>query len=595
MGARAACLQMGLCCDILAVMVNNNEHDIKTFAIGESDFKKVITGNHYYVDKSLFIKDIIDRGELILLIPRPRRFGKTLNISMLKYFYDCCLDTLSNQPGATNNKSLFDSLAIQDTGEKYLGKMGQYPVIFLTFKDIKEPDWETCYDKIKQLIQDEYSHHYYLLDSKKLQPHELDYFKRIIGRDGNKGDYENSLGKLLIFLNRYYGKQVVILIDEYDQPIHAGFNHGYYDEIINFMRNFLCAGLKDTGQYLEKGIITGVLRIAKESIFSGLNNPGVFTLLSEEFDDKFGFTENEVEKMLKDFNVFHLYESVRSWYNGYKFGNTVIYNPWSIINFLSRKGNTPQPYWLNTSDNRLMETLLTKGGKELHEELEQLIRGKAIEKAIDEDIVLKDVGVRENLLWSFLLMGGYLRQSDGKRDENTGKLFYSLFIPNKEVRIIYTGIIERYFTDRIENKKLEIMLKALIDGDIKLFEKMLRKVIAAVFSYHDFGSEPEKVYHALVAGLLVWISGTHEIKSNRESGYGRYDISIIPRDPHKIGYVIEFKTIDTEEGETVESAAESALKQIEDKKYETELLERGIKNIKKLAIVFNGKDVTVRE
>ena len=577
-------------------MVNNNEHMTKTFAIGESDFKKVITGNHYYVDKSLFIKDIIDRGELILLIPRPRRFGKTLNISMLKYFYDCCPDTtLSNRPSATNNKSLFDSLAIQDAGAKYLEKMGQYPVIFLTFKNIKESDWETCYYKIKQLIQKEYFRHYYLLDSKKLQPYELDYFKRIIGLEGNKGDFENSLENLLILLNHYYGKQVVILIDEYDQPIHAGFNHGYYDEIIDFMFNFLCAGLKDTGQYLEKGIITGILRIAKESIFSGFNNPGVFTLLSREFDDKFGFTEKEVEKMLKDFNVFHLYEQVRSWYNGYKFGDTIIYNPWSIINFLSRKGNTPQPYWLNTSDNRLMETLLTKGGKELQEELEQLIRGEAIEKAIEEDIVLKDVDVRENLLWSFLLMSGYLKQSDEKRDETTGKLYYSLFIPNKEVRIIYTGIIERYFTDRIENKKLENMLKALIDGDIKLFEKMLRKVIAAVFSYHDFGSEPEKVYHALVAGLLIWISGTHEIKSNRESGYGRYDISIIPRDPHKVGYVIEFKAIDTEEGETVDSATKLALKQIDDKKYETELLERGITNIKKLAIVFNGKEVTVRE
>ncbi|MDQ1354820.1 MAG: hypothetical protein QG657_5129, partial [Acidobacteriota bacterium] len=531
-------------------------------------------------------------------------FGKTLNITMLKYFYDCCPETTfpsppvpeNKQPGTDNTyHKLFDSLAIKEAGREYTDKMGQYPVIFLTFKDIKEHDWETCFHKLKQLIQLEYSHHYYLLESKKLLPHQLDYFKRIISLEGNIGDYENSLQNLLIFLNRYYGRRVVILIDEYDAPIHAGFINNYYDEIIGFTRNFLSGGLKDTGQYLEKGVLTGILRIAKESIFSGLNNPGVFTLLAEEFDDKFGFTEKEIENMLKDFNVFHMYDRVRDWYNGYTFGKETIYNPWSITSFLASESREPQPYWLNTSDNRLVETLLTKEGKELKKELEQLVRGESIEKAIEEDIVMKDVLTRENLLWSFLLMGGYLKQSAGRRDEAAGKIYYSLAIPNKEVRITYTGIIDRYFATKIENEKLEIMLKALVEGDVELFGKLLRKIVAAVFSYHDFGGEPEKVYHALVAGLLVWISGTHEIKSNRESGYGRYDISVIPRDPHKVGYVIEFKTIDTEEGETVESAAESALKQIEDKKYESELIERGISNIKKLAIVFSGKEVFVKE
>jgi hypothetical protein len=387
----------------------------------------------------------------------------------------------------------------------------------------------------------------------------------------------------------------VILIDEYDAPVHSGFNNGYYDQIIGFTRNFLSGGLKDTGQYLEKGVLTGIMRIAKESIFSGLNNPGVFTLLAEEFDDKFGFTEKEVEKMLKGFDLFHMYGEVQQWYNGYTFGRETIYNPWSIINFLASESKEPQPYWINTSDNRIVETLLTREGKELQEELEQLVQGESIEKVIEEDIVLKDVFTRENLLWSFLLMGGYLKPSAKRRDDAAGKVYYWLSIPNKEVRITYTRIIDSYFTTKIENKKLEIMLKALIAGDIKLFEKMLKMIVLAVFSYHDFGNEPEKVYHALVAGLLIWISNTHEVKSNRESGYGRYDISIIPRDPCKTGYVIEFKTMDMEEGETVETASESALKQIEAKKYETELVERGIKNIKKLAIVFSGKEVSVKE
>ncbi|MCX6578794.1 MAG: AAA family ATPase [Candidatus Aminicenantes bacterium] len=579
--------------------------DMKKLAVGESDFKKIITENYYYVDKSLFIKEIIDRGDTILLLPRPRRFGKTINISMLKYFYDCCPEDLPRQTGApfleskpvtpgNTYKSLFDSLAISKAGPQYLEKMGQHPVIFLTFKNIKESDWETTYRKIKKLIRQEYARHCCLLNSKVLMPFELDYFQKIIDLEGEKEDYENSLEYLLIFLNRYYGRRAVILIDEYDAPIHAGFTNNYYDEIIDFMRNFLCAGLKDTGQYLEKSVITGIMRIARESIFSGLNNPGVYTLLAEEFDDKFGFTEKEVETMLADFNVLHMYEQVQQWYNGYKFGNTIIYNPWSVINFLASKGKELEPYWINTSDNKVVESLLSRGGKELKAEMEQLFRGEFIEKTIEKNIILKDIESDEDSLWSFLLMGGYLKQTE-KRMDASGSIYYKLSIPNMEVRTIYKRIIQRYFTDKIENNKLEIMLKALIDGDVKLFEKMLRKVIAAVFSYHDFGSEPEKVYHALVAGLLVWISNTHEIKSNRESGYGRYDISIIPHDLRLTGYVIEFKTVDADDNETVESAVNAALKQIEDKKYETELVERGVKNYKKLAIVFNGKEVTIRE
>jgi len=425
-------------------------------------------------------------------------------------------------------------------------------------------------------------------------PFEKDYFQKIIDLKGDKADYESSLGKLLIFLNRHYGKGVVILIDEYDAPVHAGFNNNYYDDIINFIRNFLSGGLKDTDQYLEKGVLTGIMRIAKESIFSGLKNLGVFTLLAEEFDDKFGFTDKEVEQMLTDFNVFDRYDEVQQWYNGYNFGKKTIYNPWSIINFLASSGKELEPYWVNTSDNKIVESLLSKGGKELKKELGQLMQGEAIEKPIQQNIILKDLSTDEEALWSFLLMGGYLKQAS-KRIDMMGSIAFSLSIPNLEVKSFYKRIIRRYFTEKIENEKMVTMLKALVEGDVELFGKFLRKVVAAVFSYHDFGGEPEKVYHALVAGLLVWISNTHEIKSNRESGYGRYDISIIPRDPSKTGYVIEFKAIDEEDGETVETAAKSALKQIEEKKYETELVEKGIKNIKKLAIVFSGKEVFVKE
>jgi hypothetical protein len=581
---------------------------MKKLPIGVSDFKKIIEKNYYYVDKTLFIKEIIDSGDTILLIPRPRRFGKTLNLSMVGYFYDCCPVTWapeSDSPSPAkesqspnnpqNYKHLFDSLAISGAGQEYLDKMGKHPVIFLSFRTVKDMDWESCLEKIKKLTQEEYSRHYYLLESQKLLPHEKNYFQKIIDLTGNKSDYGCSLERLLIFLSRHYNKRSVILIDEYDAPVHAGYTYGYYDEIIDFMRSFLAGGLKDTDPYLEKGIVTGIMRIAKESIFSGFNNPGVYTLLSPKFSDYFGFTETEVRTMLEDFQALDMVERVEQWYNGYRFGGKVIYNPWSIINFLNSGEKELVPYWINTSDNKIVDTLLTMGGKELKEELEQLIRGESIIKAIDENIVLKEVTLREDFLWSFLLMGGYLKQTAKRRDPASGKVFYTLSIPNEEVKITYTGIIDRYFSTKIENKKLEIMLKALMAGDIKLFEKMLKIIVLAVFSYHDFGGEPEKVYHALVAGLLIWISNTHEVKSNRESGYGRYDIVIIPKDPAQTGYVIEFKSVDTDDNETVETAQESALTQIEAKKYETELVERGIKYIKKLAIVFSGKAVFVKE
>ncbi|MCP4214401.1 MAG: AAA family ATPase, partial [bacterium] len=527
---------------------------------------------------------------------------KTLNLSMLKYFYDSVPDTLS--PGSQENTTdattgpdinMFHSLAIMDAGDEYIDKMGKYPVIFLSFRAIKELDWESCLGKIQQLIQDEYLKHDYLLEGATLKAPEQDYFKKIIRLEGTKGDYEISLGKLLVFLSRHYRKRVVILIDEYDAPVHAGFSHDYFDKVISFIRNFLCGALKDTDQYLEKSVLTGIMRIAKESIFSGLNNPGVYTLLADAFNDKFGFTEAEVESLLREFMATNAYDMVREWYNGYRFGGATIYNPWSIINFFGEGAKKCKPYWINTSDNQIVETLLSGGGKALRKELELLIRGESIEKAIDENIILKQITAREDLLWGFLLMGGYLKQTAEKRDEVSGKVFYKLSIPNKEVRVIYGQIIDRYFTVKVENDKLEIMLKALIDGETKLFEKMLRKVVLAVFSYHDISGEPEKVYHALVAGLLIWISGTHQIKSNRESGYGRYDIMIIPHDTSKIGTVIEFKTVDPEDGETVEKALTAALQQIEDKKYETELIDRGISRIKKLAIAFSGKQVHVRE
>jgi hypothetical protein len=578
----------------------------KRLPVGVSDFKDMMTGNYSYVDKTLFIKEVIDRGDKILLLPRPRRFGKTLNLSMLKYFYDCCPETQSVGPETPTtsaptshrssenvNKSLFDSLAIMNSGPEYKGKMGKHPVIFLSFRSIKDNDWETCLDKIKQLLQREYARHLYLLEKNKLIAFEQEYFQRILDQKGSKADYENSLENLLIFLNRYYGVRVVILIDEYDAPVYAGFNNNYYDQVINFMRNFLSSGLKDTGQYLEKCVITGIMRIAKESIFSGLNNPGVYTLLSNSFNDKFGFTEEEVKDLLKELNLSGRFDDVREWYNGYRFGKTIIYNPWSIVSFLADGAEILKPYWVNTSDNVIVDSLLTGGGKELKEELEQLVNGESIEKPIDDNIVLKYIDSYENALWSFLLMGGYLKTTAERMDPATNTMIYTLAIPNLEVRTIYTSIIKRYFENRIENKKLEAMLNALKEGEISVFEEIFSDYVMKSMSFFDMPKNAEKVYHAFVMGLLLWLTPGYRIKSNRESGYGRYDIMIIPKDTSKPGYIIEFKT--ARKKETVETAIKAALTQIEDKKYDTELIEQGIQNIKKLAIVFKGKDVTVKE
>lgn len=579
---------------------------MKKLPIGISDFKDVVSGDYYYIDKTLFIKEVLDKGSKILLIPRPRRFGKTLNLSMMRYFYSCCPEKVSLDAGghypvnkndlAKNSYAqLFTHLNIAQTGEEYTNKMGKHPVIFFSFRGIKETTFKNCLAQMKQLIIDEYLKHDYLLNSPLIKPTEKKFFQNIIDGKGSIIDYGNSLEKLLHFLSRYYEERVVILIDEYDAPIHAGFTYKYYDAIVNFMRNFLGGGLKDTDEYLEKSVITGILRIAKESIFSGLNNPGVYTLTSNQFNDKFGFTETEIEMLLTDFNLLHRYEEIKKWYNGYMFGDQTIYNPWSIINFIEDIDHEILPYWINTSNNELINMLLSHGGKELKEELEQLIQGESIEKVIDENIVMKEITERDDLLWSFLLFCGYLKFTAKRMDESSGTMYYTLSIPNLEVRITYLNIVKHYFSAKIKNSRLESMLKALIEGDVLLFEEILQDVVATVFSYHDFNREPERVYHALVAGLLVWISETHEIKSNRESGYGRYDIMIFPKNRALLGYVIEFKAVHKRRKETVATATTAALKQIEDNKYELELLERGIHHIKKLAVVFNGKKVSVTE
>ncbi len=557
---------------------------MKRLPVGLSDFKEMIEGNYYYVDKSLFIKDAIDQGAKALLLPRPRRFGKTLNLSMLRYFFE---------KTDKDNSHLFRHLKIWQTGEEYTGRQGKHPVIYLTFKDVKETNWESALEKITRLIQEEFLRHDELRDGHTLNDEERGFFSAIVKLSTSQSGYEDSLKQLCNYLARRHQQKVVLLIDEYDTPIQAGYVHGYYGEIVGFMRNFLSGGLKDN-PHLEKGVLTGIMRVAKESIFSGLNNLGVFTLLRAEFTSAFGLMETEVEQALRDFELFEQYEKVKSWYNGYVFGEHVVYNPWSIINYLNSADKEFRPYWLNTSDNSIIEQLLTRGGTELQAELESLIKGEGIDKPIEESIVFAEIEQREDLLWSFLLFGGYLKQV--AKSERNNRWFYRLQIPNLEVSYIYDRLVERWFEKRFANKKLELMLKALIGGDVEVFEELFAELVESSFSSLSAGGQDaEKVYQAFVIGLLVWLGGRYEVKSERESGYGRYDVMLIPKDGRDPGLIIEFKKAAKKRGETKEAAFAKAFQQIEEKNYVAELQARGVQKIRKLAIVFKGKQVWVKE
>ncbi|QTA80133.1 AAA ATPase-like domain-containing protein, nuclease domain-containing [Desulfonema limicola] len=551
----------------------------KLLPIGISDFKMLREQNRYYVDKTLFIKDIIEASAQVLLLPRPRRFGKTLNLSMLRYFFE---------HGQENQDFLFQNLAIasHDVFKKH---SEQYPVIYLTFKDLKALKWEDCREGIYQVIAWETMRHLENMKNPSLSPPVKEQLEAIINLKATPSAYEMSLRLLSEVLCRHYNQKVVILIDEYDTPLHAGYSKGYYEDIISFMRNFLSGGLKDN-THLFKGVLTGILRVAKESVFSGLNNLDVYTILDENFNNAFGFTQKETAGLLNYFNMSHRMAEAESWYNGYLFGSEVIYNPWSILNFANRNNEKPAPYWINTADTSLIDKLATFGGKEIREEIGILLEGRSIIKPVHDAIVMRDLEKHPDILWSFLLFSGYLKTVRHLEDE-----MYELQIPNYEVKLIYRNLIRSWFAGKIEQNRVEDMLSALENKNVNFFEQMLKKIVMQVMSYHDLGNSPEKVYHALVLGILVWMSYKYEIRSNRESGHGRYDIMMKPKDKDKTGIIIEFKKVDKEKNESHEKAMEAALKQIEEKNYASELQAAGIRDILKLAVVFQGKELWVRK
>ena len=553
---------------------------VKKIALGESDFRSIIENNEYFVDKSLLIKEIFEDSSRIILIPRPRRFGKTLNLSMIRYFVERCDE---------DRRYLFNNLLIEKE-QDIMKRQGIYPTIYLTFKDEKHDKFEDFQMKLAFFVSEIYKKHYYLYESLTFQV-DKDYFDKIINKVSTKAELEMSLKNLSKYLYDYYGEKIIILIDEYDTPIQHSYFSGIYDDTIAFMRNFLSNTLKDN-IYLEKALLTGILRVARESIFSGLNNLDVYSILKEGYSDKFGFTEVEIEKMLNDFNIVKEKDEFKRWYNGYLFGNTVIYNPWSTLSYLKDKNEYFMPYWVNTSENKIIKTILAKGSDGLKKSFEELLKGNTIETTIDENIIMADIEANENNVWSFLLLSGYLKVVDKIRKED--EIYYKVAIPNVEVKHMYNKIIKDWASESYVSSEYNEMLKALINFDYEVFEEIFIDYVEKSLSYFDVsGEEPERVYHGFVLGMLVALNNTHYVLSNRESGYGRYDVMVIPKDITKPGIIIEFKRARKNNKKTIEQLIEEAKTQIEDKKYETELLSRGITDIKKLVIVFKGKEVSV--
>ena len=548
----------------------------KAIPIGIENFEDIIKDNYYYVDKSMLIEDILVNRAAVTLFTRPRRFGKTLNMSMIKYFFD-----VRNKD---ENRKLFEGLKI--FGSEYMKEQGKYPVIFVSLKDLRADTWEGTFENLKSFISDLYAE---FEDMREIMnKRDKIKFDKIFYEE-EKGDYETSLKLLSNYIYKYYEKKVIILIDEYDAPIINAFDKGYYNEAINFFQVFYSSALK-TNDSLKYGILTGITRIIKEGIFSGLNNLYVNTILSKNYSEYFGLLESEVIEMLDYFQMKYKTKEVKDWYNGYRFGDKEIYNPWSIINYIKEK--ELKAYWANVSGNTLLENMLDQAGEDVYTDLKRFTDGESIKKYISDGTTIKSLLSNDDEIWQLFLYSGYLTKAKEQIEiDETSEYtnIYNLKIPNKEIRKYFGDIfLNRFFGTEL---KTSILIKALESGDIKKFEKTLGEIMVNMLSHFDLDSEMEKIYQVFMIGLVGFLMGKYEIISNNESGYGRYDLAMIPIKSNEKAYLMEFKISKTEKGMTLK--AEEALKQIDEKKYDTRLKARGIKNILKIGIAFYGKKVKV--
>ncbi len=552
--------------------------------IGLDDFRKLREEGMEYVDKSQLIGELLDKGASVLLLPRPRRFGKTLNLSMLRCFFEKRDEDLS---------ALFADLRVWQAGAEVRSHFQRYPVIYLTFKGVKFDSYELCWQALKGKIEALFDAHRYLLDAGLLSEREAMEYRAVLACNAEVAVYARSLVDLSRHLHRHHGERVVILIDEYDEPIHAGHLNGFASQILQFLRAFLTEGLKGN-EHLFKGVLTGILRIAKESIFSGLNNLAVYTLLRVEFSTCFGFTEPEVAALLDGAGRRDKLDAVRAWYNGYVFGDTVVYNPWSILNFVASADTRLRGYWLSTSANDLIREQLQHHALRAEDEITALLEGGSIERRLDENVVLTDLARRPEALWSLLVFSGYLKAeaAEGPLDEEPS---YRLSIPNREVREVFTSTFREQMASRLEGHGGNVarLTAALLGGDAEVLEEQLQAFTTNLLSYHDTALRPEQVYHAFVIGLLATLEPEYGVRSNRESGKGRPDVTILPRAAGRPGVVLELKVAKSGK-KTPEKALEEGLAQIEARDYVAELRAAGAAPVHAFAVAFDGKRVWVR-
>ena len=538
----------------------------KGLAIGNSNFKEIIIRNGYYIDKTKFIEEILEDLSEVKLFTRPRRFGKTLNLSMLKYFFDI--------ENAEENKKLFDDLYISKS--EYMKYQGQNPVIFISMRNAEAENWEKSFFNIRNLISSLYKEFRYIRE--KINELDLEDFLNI-AMNKDKADWENSLKNLAKYLYEYYGKKVVILIDEYDTPMTSAWNDGYYEKSRRFFKNFYSNALKDN-EYLQFSVVTGILRVAKEGIFSGLNNLKTYTVLNNKYAESFGLIETEVKNALEYYELDKNIEEVRKWYNGYKFGNIQIYNPWSIINYLDEK--EINVYWINTSDNRLIHSAIENSDKELFDELKDLFNNGTTEQTVMASSNMDNLKNPEEV-WQLLLFGGYLTV-----EEKVAMNEYALKLPNYEVKTFFKDMFVQTLGG---SSRFKEMIKAFKNLEIEKFEEILNEMFLVSMSYYDT-SKTEKPYHTLILGMMLYLDSEYTVLSNNETGYGRNDLALEPINKNNIGYIFEFKVAKT--GEELEIKVKEALNQIEHKKYPVMLKEKGVKEIVYIGMAFYGKKVKVK-
>ena len=559
----------------------------KPLPTGVDNFEKLITRGYYFVDKTLLIKELLDKKGDVNLFTRPRRFGKTLNMSMVQYFFE---DSRKDDGTKMDNRSLFDGLSIMESGERYLSHMGRYPVIALSLKSGKQPDFNLSRKMLIRQIADEYKRHRFILQGNLLEIDKIRY-QNIMEECAKEEDYNDSLKFLSQCMEQYYGNKAIILIDEYDVPLENAFFAGFYEEMTAFIRSLFESALK-TNSSLEFAVITGCLRISKESIFTGMNNMKINSILNKSYDEFFGFTEVEVMRLCDDYHLTHKFPLIKEWYNGYVFGNVNVYNPWSVISFIGDlqvdENELPASYWANTSSNSIVRTLIEMADDETRSEIEQLIAGKSIEKPVHEDITYDEIYKTMDNLWNFMFFTGYFRRVGERMDVETKQRYVELKIPNEEVKYIFRNKVLGWFQETINRKDLSVLYHALIRQDPATLEQELTELLMKTISFND---AYESFYHGFIAGVLSGMNG-YTVKSNREGGRGRSDLYIKPVTRKKPAYVIEFKIAG--KFSEMEAKAEDALEQIEDRNYCQELFDDGYGTVICYGISFFGKDCLVK-